>query len=389
MTIARLQKAADLLAAANLGYDQADRWSFFDRKTRTLRPGRECDCSSSCGAIAAIAGYPIDLADPFWTGNFVTRMLATGLFRAIRFTTLAKVKPGDFVVGPGHVVFVRDKTRWWSAEADERGKSAGGRPGDQTGRETRYRAPYGRAKGWTTIVRLISPTVFLRQAIDAYAAGKSTTEPLRLLRLRAPWDGPRWTWLLDTWARWDRGVNLTFTPPALTPAGHAFVVLGSALSITGKPTEKYRQRLALAAQALHQHPASKVLISGGAPRAGVTEAEAGRRWLIDAGIDPARILIEDTSSSTVGNARASIPILRRHATSYTLVSHASHLRRAAILFAARTVQIETVENRHLDLDLAGLLAVDDYTPRPIKPALPVTPTTRRTVAGDVRALLNL
>lgn len=391
MSITRLQKAADRLATANLGYDQHQRWTFYNRTTGQLHPGGECDCSSSCGAIAALAGYPVNLTDPFWTGNFASRLIATGLFTALKFTRLAQVKAGDFLVGPGHVIFARTKTRWWSAEHDERGKSTGGKTGRQAGEKVGWRAPYGRAKGWTTIVRPIAPTVFLRQAIDAYAAGKSPATALRRLTIRAPWDGPRWAWMLATWATWNKGMTLDFDPRVRSAlGGHAYVVLGSALSSTGRVSAKFRARLQLARDALAWHPATKVLITGGAPKAGITEAAAGKAWLIQAGIDPARILTEDTSSSTVGNARNSVPLLRQHGiTSYTLVSHASHLRRAAVLFLARRVQIETAENRKLDLELAGLLAINDNGTNPVKPALPIDAASRRTIAGEVKTLLGL
>lgn len=390
MTIARLQKAADQLAGANLGYDQGQRWTFFDRQNRKLRPGGECDCSSACGAIAALAGYPVNLSDPFWTGNFVARLVSTGLFKAIKFKNLDQVKPADFLVGDGHVIFARDKKRWWSAEADERGKAAGGKTGNQNGRETRYRAPYLRSKGWHTIVRLISPKVFLAQAIAAHAAGKSAAEPLRLLRIRAPWDGPRWAWMLATWATWEKGMTLDFTPRRPATADHAYVVLGSGLTAAGKITTAFRQRLELAALAARQNPGTTIWLTGGAPKAGITEAAAGRQWLINAGIDSARILTEDKSSSTVGNARNTVPLLARYGVqSYTLISHASHLRRAAILFLAARVQIETANNRKLPLELDGLLAVDDYSPKPIKPARPIDPTSRNTIAGEVRTLLGL
>lgn len=393
MTIARLQKAADQLAnakVANVGYDQSQRRSFYDAKTLQLRPGGETDCSISCGWIAAAAGYPVNLKDPFWSGNFVTRLVQTGLFTAIKFKSLSQVKPGDFLVGPGHVVFARDAKRWWSAESDERGKSSGGKAGNQ-GDKVGYRAPYGRSRGWSTIVRLISPKVFLRQAIGAYANGRPRPDLLQLLRTRAPWDGPRWTWMFDQWRAIDRGVRLKFDPYTVRAGDrHAFVVLGSALTSSGRPSAKFEARLQLAYDALTACPTAKVLITGGAPKAGITEAARGRAWLTAVGIDPARILIEDKSSSTVGNARNSVPVLRKAGiTTYTLVSHASHLRRAAVLFLAARVAIETAENRKLDLEPLELLAIDDYSPKPIKPTRPVDAATRRAVAGEVKSLLGL
>lgn len=153
MTIAHMQAAADLLDRSGIGYDQNERWSFLDLATRSIIAGGETDCSASCGAIIWLGGYPIDLKGTFYTGNFAEKAKAAG-FSVIRFQSLDQVLPGDFLLTPGaHVVFVRDRQRFWSAESDERGQSTGGQAGDQTGRETRYRAPYVRSGGWTYIVR--------------------------------------------------------------------------------------------------------------------------------------------------------------------------------------------------------------------------------------------
>ena len=160
MTIQGLNEACDRVASAevNVGYDQWQRWSFFNRDTKELIPNKEGDCSSTSGAIAALAGYPVNLTDPFWTGNFVERMQQAG-FTTVNVTgwdsgaLYPALRPGDFLIGPGHVLYVREPNRWFSAEADEFGNSHGGAGGDQTGREARFRSPYMRSRGWTHIVR--------------------------------------------------------------------------------------------------------------------------------------------------------------------------------------------------------------------------------------------
>lgn len=182
MTIAAMQTAADELAGANIGYDQAQRWSFF--RAGRIISGGETDCSASCGVIAKLGGYPVDLGGTFYTGNFASKLKAAG-FSVLRFTGLNQVKPGDFLLTPGHhVIFVRDATRWWSAEFDERGKSAGGQAGNQNGRETRYRTPYLRPGGWTYIVR---PPADPKPTTPA----TSTTVPLALQAAFAAQQAPR------------------------------------------------------------------------------------------------------------------------------------------------------------------------------------------------------
>lgn len=76
-------QAARAIAQADTGYNQSDRWSFFNRDTKRLIPGKAGDCATVCGAIASLGGYRVDLADPFWTGTFKRRLIAAG-FTAIR-----------------------------------------------------------------------------------------------------------------------------------------------------------------------------------------------------------------------------------------------------------------------------------------------------------------
>lgn len=142
---------AQALAISNVGYDQDQRWTFLDKKNRRIVRNKECDCSSSCGAIAWLAGYPVDIHGTFYSGNFAAKMKAAH-FTIIAFEKLSQVKAGDFVVGPGHVVFDAGSNGWWSANQDENGHKAGGKAGDQ-GRECIFRAPYLRDKGWVSIVR--------------------------------------------------------------------------------------------------------------------------------------------------------------------------------------------------------------------------------------------
>lgn len=156
-SIAKMQEICDLIEASNIGYDQYQRWSFF--VSGKITPDSETDCSAGCGAIIYAAGYSIDLSGTFFTGNFHIRAKAAG-FKIVSIPaswSLDKIVkaavPGSFLLTPGrHVVFVRDAKRWWSAENDERGKSSGGKAGDQTGREVRYRAPYMRPGGWSYLI---------------------------------------------------------------------------------------------------------------------------------------------------------------------------------------------------------------------------------------------
>ena len=102
-SIAAMQQAAKQIDQAGTGYNQARRWSFFNRETDTVVPRKEGDCSSVCAAIIRMGGYPIDLGYPshtgVYTGNFVAAAMKAG-FTAHRYTGLSALRVGDFVVKP-------------------------------------------------------------------------------------------------------------------------------------------------------------------------------------------------------------------------------------------------------------------------------------------------
>ena len=159
MSLTKMNAYADLLNASNVGYDQYERFSFNPaRDGLSVIPNRECDCSSSCAAIAKAGGFNVDMRDPIYTANFKNKLVEAG-FAALdvrgwpQSKLYAAVSEGDFLLGPGHVVYIRERNRWWSAESDERGRKSGGATGDQTGMEARYRNPYMRSRGWEWILR--------------------------------------------------------------------------------------------------------------------------------------------------------------------------------------------------------------------------------------------
>lgn len=157
-TIAHLLDLARDTEATRVGYDQSQRWSWLDVPGRRVVPGRETDCSALTMGLYWLAGWAVDISGTCYTGN------AAALARAAGFELIpvsgwdsarlyGALRPGDGLVGPGHMILTGDGGRWLSAEGDEEGRSSGGMAGDQTGLEVRWRAPYMRARGWTHILR--------------------------------------------------------------------------------------------------------------------------------------------------------------------------------------------------------------------------------------------
>jgi uncharacterized SAM-binding protein YcdF (DUF218 family) len=80
-------------------------------------------------------------------------------------------------------------------------------------------------------------------------------------------------------------------------------------------------------------PASPIVVTGGAPHNGVTEAAAMAGWLIRHGIPASRILVEDRAGSTVQNALFSTRIMRaRGIGGAVVITSPNHIRRAVTDF---------------------------------------------------------
>lgn len=120
---------------------------------------------------------------------------------------------------------------------------------------------------------------------------------------------------------------------ALNPFTTNIVVLGAGLYPDGTMRPVLVSRLRAALQLAQRFPLAPVVVSGGVPQSGVTEAQAMRQWLVANGIPEFRITEENTSRSTVENAVNTNAILQqRGATGAVVVTSPDHLQRAMIDF---------------------------------------------------------
>ncbi|MEK4628659.1 MAG: YdcF family protein [Solibacillus sp.] len=110
------------------------------------------------------------------------------------------------------------------------------------------------------------------------------------------------------------------------------IVLGAKVKPGGVPSLSLKNRLDVAAVYLHDHPHVKAIVSGGqGPDEDRTEASVMFDVLVEKGIAPDRIMLEDQSTSTYENLLYSMSLLPEKITDITIVSNDFHLRRASLL----------------------------------------------------------
>lgn len=114
---------------------------------------------------------------------------------------------------------------------------------------------------------------------------------------------------------------------------HTFITLGYALSDEGEMEETLIERLNVTLEAAEAYPNSHLIVTGGVPKAGNTEAELMADWLVENGIDEERISQDPLATDTVENALFSMDIVQNEGfEDITLITSASHMRRALVTF---------------------------------------------------------
>ncbi len=119
-------------------------------------------------------------------------------------------------------------------------------------------------------------------------------------------------------------------PPAVKDFSRpAIVVLGYGLNPNGTMRTILRRRVLTGLAVAQFFPQSPVIVTGGNPQNGHTEAEQMRKMLLLFGFPDSRILVEDKANSTVQNAQFSVPLAKQAGTSgIILVTSTTHQGRA-------------------------------------------------------------
>jgi uncharacterized SAM-binding protein YcdF (DUF218 family) len=134
-------------------------------------------------------------------------------------------------------------------------------------------------------------------------------------------------------------------------------------------------RLRSAVAAAERSPESPIIVTGGNPQSGITEADAMQQWLVDDGIAADRIHTETTANSTVQNAQRTTALAAEiDVENLVLATTSSHLRRA----------ISDFEIAGADVIGAATSTPDDL---PDLPAL--APTARLGMTVDATKILGI
>jgi len=208
------------------------------------------------------------------------------------------------------------------------------------------------------------------RAAIAAATGDAAGVAAALDRL-AQLDPARAAAVRDAFARYER--NRAAPPAAQAPPADVVAVFGSALDARGEATPTLALRLEAAAAAARAAPGARLILSGGVPRAGRTEADVMAGHLL-AQVDRGRLVLEDQSRDTVGNALYVARLVCDAASAarpgrVALVTSASHMPRARTL---------------LELALAARGCPGDVQPLPAADA-PSEPSAASRAASERQA----
>lgn len=137
---------------------------------------------------------------------------------------------------------------------------------------------------------------------------------------------------------------LTDQVPSGVASGTTVVILGFGLEDNGGLRPILVQRLEKGLAVARAYPAFPIVVTGGAPKAGKTEAAAMREWLLAQGVSGTRIFTEDSAGSTQANAINTAELMRQNNMTggAVLVTSSNHTRRSVADFLVAGVPLQAV-----------------------------------------------
>ncbi len=156
----------------------------------------------------------------------------------------------------------------------------------------------------------------------------------------------KWTRIMEIWRsiQTDLSITLNVLPDGLPETDElCLVVLGFQLNPDGSMREELVERLRVAHSCAEKYPKAWIVCTGGGTAAeDLTATEAGRmaEWLIDSGIAPERVIVEDQSLTTAQNAIYTLDILEKHypqVSQLAIISSDYHIATGTLLFSAEAI----------------------------------------------------
>ena len=210
---------------------------------------------------------------------------------------------------------------------------------------------------------------YIRRMISYYRyyqeqAGVQIDTLLDYIQSLDPGKGALWKKIMDSWS-WvnsEMEVNMSILPDGLPEDDSlCIVVLGYGLNGDGSMKQELIERLQVALASAKKYPNAYVLCTGGqtANAPGVSEAGQMGSWLLSAGLEKSRLILEEQSLSTAENAQNSYGLLSRNypqVRSIAVITSDYHIRWGCAMFT--TVRHWEVTRGGRDLELVGNAVCD-------------------------------
>ena len=156
----------------------------------------------------------------------------------------------------------------------------------------------------------------------------------------------RWTRIMDLWRSVQTELTITqnILPDGLPETDElCLVVLGFQLNQDGSMKDELIERLTVAKASAEKYPNAMIVCTGGGTAANdPTATEAGRmaEWLIDNGVAPERVIVENQSLTTAQNAIYTFDILEERyprISQLAIISSDYHIATGTLLFGAEAI----------------------------------------------------
>ena len=181
-------------------------------------------------------------------------------------------------------------------------------------------------------------------------AEEKIAELLEGLCAADPVSGAKWGRIMQLWktVNEDPEINENILPDGLPETDElCMIVLGFQLNPDGSMKDELIERLTVAKASAEKYPNSLVVCTGGGTAAenpDATEAGEMAKWLIENGVDPQRVIVEDQSLTTAQNAIYTYRILTEQhpqVKQLAIISSDYHIATGTLLFGAEaTLQAE-------------------------------------------------